>query len=240
MARRVARLTLDTLVDLPEDVRSCLGWELDPVRRAQVERAGAAVEEKEAWVSRVLLEWGSCGRVVYVDDEPAGFVLYAPPAYFPGTASYPTAPLGEDAVQLATAQVFEGYDGAGLGRLLMQEMVKDLLQRGDFRAVEAIGVHRAPEITLTDECVLPVPFLQRVGFKTQRAHPRYPRMRMDMKSVLTWREEMETALARLLGAVRPRRTAAAQRLGRLGRFGRFDGRPPAGPASGGFSPPPAS
>jgi GNAT superfamily N-acetyltransferase len=237
MARRVARLTLDTLVDLPEDVRSCLAWELDPVRRAQVERAGAAVEEKEAWVSRVLLEWGSCGRVVYVDDEPAGFVLYAPPAYFPGTASYPTAPLSEDTVQLATAQVFEGYDGGGLGRLLMQEMVKDLLGRGDFRAIEAIGLHGAPEISLADDCVLPVPFLQRVGFKTQRAHLRYPRMRMDMKSVLTWREEMETALARLLGAVRPRRTAAAQRLGRLGRLGRFDGRPP---ASGGFSPPPAS
>ena len=235
MARRVARLTLDTLATLPDSVRGCLAWELDAVRRAQVERAGAAVEEKEAWLSRVLLEWGSCGRVVYVDDEPAGFVLYAPPAYFPGTASYPTAPLGEDAVQLATAQVFEGYDGVGLGRLLMQEMVKDLLTRGDFRSVEAIGLHGSPT---TGDCLLPAPFLQRVGFKTQRAHLRYPRMRMEMKSVLTWREEMEAALARLLGVVRPRRAAAAQRLGRLSRL---DGRrPPPGAPSGRVSPPPAA
>lgn len=223
MARRVARLTLDTLATLPHEVRSCLAWELDPVRRAQVERAGAAVEEKEAWLSRVLLEWGSCGRVLYVDEEPAGFVLYAPPAYFPGTASFPTAPLSEDAVQLATAQVFEEHRGAGLGRVLMQEMVKDLLTRGDFRSVEAIGVHR---VGPGSDCVLPAPYLQRVGFKTHRAHLRYPRMRMEMKSVLTWREEMESALAKLLGVVRPRRAAAAQRLGRRAA-GRTASPPPA-------------
>jgi len=69
MSRRIARLTLDTLADLPDSARSCLHWERDPVRRAQVERAGAAVQEKEAWVSTVLLEWGSCGRVLYVDDH---------------------------------------------------------------------------------------------------------------------------------------------------------------------------
>jgi GNAT superfamily N-acetyltransferase len=204
MARRVARLTVDTLADLPDPVRECLFWELEPVERARVERAGAAAEEKEAWLSRVLLEWGSCGRVVYVDDEPAAFVLYAPPAYFPGSASIPTFPVGEDAVQLATAEVFEGHRGHGLGRVLMQVMVKDLLQR-ELRAVEAFGVHGRP----TEGCPLPAEFLQRVGFKTQRSHPRYPRMRLELKSVLTWRAEMEAALAKLLGAVRPGRTAPA-------------------------------
>ena len=33
MARRLSRLTVDTLADLPDDVRSCLQWELDPVER---------------------------------------------------------------------------------------------------------------------------------------------------------------------------------------------------------------
>jgi GNAT superfamily N-acetyltransferase len=209
MARRVARLTVDTLADLPAATRTCLFWELDPVRRARVERAGAAAEEKEAWLSRVLLEWGSCGRVLYVDDTPAGFVVYAPSAYFPGSASFPTSPVGEDAVQLATAEVFEEFRGGGLGRVLMQVMVKDLLNR-DLRAVEAFGVHGRP----VEGCPLPAEFLQRVGFKTQRAHARYPRLRLELKSVLTWREEMEAALVRLLGAVRPGRTApAAHRAG---------------------------
>jgi GNAT superfamily N-acetyltransferase len=204
MSRRVARLTVDTLADLPDEGRRCLFWELDPVQRARAERAGAAVEEKEAWMSQVLLEWGSCGRVLYVDDQPAGFVLYAPPAYFPGSASLPTFPISEDAVQLATAEVFEEHRGGGLGRVLMQTMVKDLLQR-DLRAVEAFGVYGRP----TEGCPLPVEFLQRVGFKTHRSHPRYPRMRLEMKSVLTWRAEMEAALAKLLVAVRPGRTAPA-------------------------------
>jgi hypothetical protein len=212
VSRRIARLTLDTLADLPESVRTCLHWERDPVRRAEIERAGAAAEEKEAWVSTVLLEWGSCGRVLYVDDEAAGYVLYAPPVYFPGSASYPTAPVSEDAVQLATAQVFDGYADGGLGRLLMQVMARDLLKRGDVRAVECFGVHGRPSAG----CPLPVEFLQQVGFKTHRPHPRNPRMRLDLKSVLTWREEVEAALTKILDAVRTGRPAAAAPRGATG------------------------
>jgi hypothetical protein len=92
----------------------------------------------------------------------------------------------------------------------MQEVVKDLVQRGGIRAVEAFGTTgaRAPRWALhgTDHtCLLPVEFLQRVGFKTQRPHPRTPRMRLELKSVVTWREEVEAALERLLGVVRPAR-----------------------------------
>jgi GNAT superfamily N-acetyltransferase len=207
VARRVARLTLDTLADLPESARSCLHWELDPVSRRRLPDRESALAEKEAWVSRVLLDWGSCGRVVYVDDQPAGFVTYAPPAYLAGTASLPTAPVSDDAVQLAAAEVFPDYAGGGLGRLLMQEMVKDLVQRGGIRAVEAFGSTGAPSWRRTGDhpCLLPVEFLQRVGFKTQRPHPRSPRMRLELKSVVTWREEVEAALERLVGVVRPSR-----------------------------------
>ena len=205
MARRVARLTLDTLVDLPEDARCCVHWELDPVSRQRLPDRESAVAEKEAWVSHVLLEWGSCGRVVYVDDEPAGFVVYAPPAFLRGSASVPTAPVSDDAVQVAAAQVLPPYAGAGLGRLLMQEVVKDLLQRGGIRAVEAFGATAGWTPGTSDEhpCLLPAEFLQRVGFKTHRPHPRTPRLRLELASVVTWREEVEAALERLLGAVRP-------------------------------------
>ena len=209
MTRRVARLTLDTLADLPEAARSCVQWELDPVSRHRLPDPESAAVEKQAWLSHVLLEWGSCGRVVYVDDQPAGFVVYAPPAYLPGSASLPTAPVSDDAVQVAAATVFEQYAGAGLGRLLMQEVVKDLLQRGGVRAVEAFGSsrggHRRPG-SGAHECLLPVEFLQRVGFGTQRPHPRTPRMRLELTSVVTWREEVEAALERLLGVVRPVRS----------------------------------
>src|SRR5690349_3657053 len=136
MSRRLARLTQDTLLDLPPAVRSDLLWEVDPVRRRALQDGAAeevrarAEAEKAAWVSQVLLEWGSCGRVAYVDDVPAGFVQYAPPVWFPGTSSFATAPVSEDAVQLATVAVFEGYAGAGLGRVLLQVMARDLVKRG--------------------------------------------------------------------------------------------------------------
>ncbi len=211
MGRRLARLTVDNLVDLPLGCGSCVFWELDPVRRARAERAGEGRCEKEAWVSRVLLEWGSCGRIAYVDGDPAGFVVYAPPSYLPGADVFPTAPAGEDAVLLATAMVYPEYAGQGLGRVLMQTVVKDLVKRGGIRALEAFGDNRAPagpgEEAGYGQCVLPTDYLLAVGFRTLRPHPRYPRLRMDLRAAVTWRDEVEQALERLMGAVRPHRPA---------------------------------
>jgi GNAT superfamily N-acetyltransferase len=217
MARRLARLTLDNLCDVPLRCQSCVFWELDAVRRQRAVQAGESGSEKEAWVSRVLLEWGSCGRVAYVDGDPAGYVLYAPPTFLPGADAFPTAPVSEDAVLLATAMVYPEYTGGGLGRVLMQTVVKDLVKRGGIRALEAFGDHRAParvgkgdtDPMTYGDCVLPADYLLRVGFKTHRPHARYPRMRLELKSTVTWRDEVESALERLLGAVRPARHPAA-------------------------------
>lgn len=205
MGRRVAHLTLDNLDDIPQPCRSCVFWELDPVRRDRARRAGETEEEKEAWVSRVLLEWGSCGRIVYVDDQPAGFAIYAPAAFVPGADTFSTAPVSEDAVLLTTVRVLPGYTGGGLGRVLVQSVAKDLIERGGIRAIEAFGDRRGahdPDTSAHLGCVVPAEFLLRVGFKTHRRHARYPRMRLDLKSALTWRDELEQALERLLGAVR--------------------------------------
>ena len=43
MARRTARLTVDTLADLPASVRTCLFWELDPVAGGDDTRLGTAL-----------------------------------------------------------------------------------------------------------------------------------------------------------------------------------------------------
>jgi GNAT superfamily N-acetyltransferase len=202
--RKIARLTLDNLDDLPSACRSCAFWELDAVQRERAIDAGECALEKEAWVSRVLLEWGSCGRIVYVDDQPAGYALYAPPRYVPGAEAFPTSPVSEDAVLLATLRILPQYAGGGLGRVLVQAVVKDVLGRGGIRAIEVFGDLRAGHVHEQLGCVVPADFWLRVGFKTHRSHVRYPRLRMDMRSVLTWREEVEQALEKLLGVVRPR------------------------------------
>ena len=102
MSRKIVRLTLDHLDALSSPCRACLFWELDPVRRERVEDPGA---EKDAWVSEVLREWGSCGRVALVDDVPVGYLVYAPEAFVPGAAGFPTAPVSPDAVLLTMAYV---------------------------------------------------------------------------------------------------------------------------------------
>ncbi|MDH6215056.1 GNAT family N-acetyltransferase [Streptomyces pseudovenezuelae] len=196
MGRRLVPLTLDNLSDLPQRCRACVFWELDPVSGEAAVRGGTAALEKEGWISAVLLDWGSCGRVVYVDDVPAGFVLYAPPAYVPRATAFPTSPVSPDAVQLMTGFIAPGYQGQGLGRVMVQTVAKDVLRRG-FKAIEAFGDARWKE----PGCVLPADHLLAVGFKTVRQHPTYPRLRLELRTTLSWKEDVEMALDRLLGAV---------------------------------------
>ena len=201
MSRKVVNLTLDLLTDLPSPCGSCVFWELDPVAGARAVETGDPGLEKEAWVSATLLEWGSCGKLVYVDDAPAGYVLYAPPAYVPRSLAFPTAPVSADAVLLMTARVIPEFAGCGLGRMLVQNVAKDLL-RHNVRALEAYGDANPPgEGAAT--CMIPADYLLSIGFKTVRPHPRFPRLRLDLRTVLTWREDVEVALERLLGSMHP-------------------------------------
>lgn len=205
MSRRAAALTLDTLADIPDPCRRCVIWELDAVAGRRAHESGDTEFEKEVWVSSTLLEWGSCGRIVYVDDEPAGFVIYAPPVLAPRAMAFPTSPVSADAVLLMTARVLPKYAGGGLARLLIQSAAKDLTRRG-VRAIEAFGI--APGASASQpgdnghHCLIPADALLAVGFKTVRHHHRYPRLRLELKTAISWREDVEQALERILGSVR--------------------------------------
>lgn len=206
MGRRLAPLTLDVLDDLPARCRRCVFWELDPVAAQRAAEAGDTAFEKEAWLSAVLLEWGSAGRVAYVDDVAAGYLLYAPPALVPRSVAFPTSPVSGDAVLLMTGTVLPEHRGGGLARMLVQGAAKDLTRRG-IRAIEAFGLATDPEqpanrYAATTGCLVPADFLLAVGFKTVRPHHRHPRLRLDLKTALSWREDVEQALERILGTVR--------------------------------------
>lgn len=198
MSRRLANITLDNLDDLPARCRRCVFWELDPLGRQRVDDAGDAAREKEWWVSTTLLDWGSCGKILYVDGVPAAYILFAPPLYVPRSVAFPTSPVSADAVLLTTAYVLPEFDGGGLGRMLVQGVAKDLIRRG-VKAIEAFGDLSWEE----PSCLLPAAYLLAVGFKTVRPHPRFPRLRMELKTAVSWREDVEVALERLLGGMTP-------------------------------------
>ncbi len=203
MSRRLGALTLDTVGDLPRPCRRCVAWELAPTAARDAEKAGDVEFEKEAWLSSVLLEWGSCGRIAYVDDEPVGFVTYAPPAFVPRSIGFATSPVSADAVLLMTGAVQPVHRGGGIGRMLVQGAAKDLTRRG-VRAIEAFGTTDRSEVGIGPGhgCVVPSDFLLAVGFKTVRPHPRNPRLRLDLRTALSWREDVEQALEKILGTVR--------------------------------------
>nr|WP_308209128.1 GNAT family N-acetyltransferase [Actinoallomurus purpureus] len=198
MSRRLVNITLDNLEDLPSRCRRCVFWELDPVSKQRAEDCGDTELEKEAWISATLLEWGSCGKIVYVDGVPAGYVLFAPPLYVPRSVAFPTSPVSADAALLMTAHIIPEFQGGGLGRMLVQGVAKDLTRRG-IRAIEAFGDLKWEK----PGCVLPAEYMLAVGFKTVRPHHRFPRLRLELKSAISWREDVEVALERLLGSMSP-------------------------------------
>ena len=197
VTRRLVNITLDNLDDLPRRCRRCVFWELDPVAGERAAENGDLELEKEAWVSAALLEWGSCGKILYVDSVPAGYVMFAPPSYSPRSVAFPTSPVSADAVLLMTAHVLPEFASGGLGRMLVQGVAKDLVRRG-VKALEAFGDAKWDGV---GHCVIPADYLLAVGFKTVRPHPRYPRLRLELKSVASWREDVEVALERLLGSM---------------------------------------
>ena len=139
MTRRLVNVTLDNLDDLPVRCRRCVFWELDPVSRSRAEETGDTALEKEAWVSAALLEWGSCGKIVYVDGVAAGYVLFAPPAYVPRSVAFPTSPVSADAVLLMSgAHRCRSSPAAASAGCSSRRVAKELLRRG-VRAIEAFG-----------------------------------------------------------------------------------------------------
>lgn len=113
MSVRIRPLRLEGFEQLPKHARRCVFWEVDP----QTLRGDSLPDpefEKEAWLSMVMLEWGSCGQVATVDtgesdgdaDEPClGYVLYAPPRAVPRAQRFPTGPVSADAVLLTSMGV---------------------------------------------------------------------------------------------------------------------------------------
>ncbi|KUI05331.1 acetyltransferase [Mycolicibacterium acapulense] len=163
MSARITPLRLEAFEQLPKHARRCVYWEVDPSTLGR-DATGAAVPgvddhlsdpefEKEAWLSMVMLEWGSCGQVAVqcadgeTDDGPVplrgdeaclGYAFYAPPGAVPRAHRFPTAPVSADAVLLTSLGIESGEDAEGLSRALISAVVGDLVRRG-ARALEAFA-----------------------------------------------------------------------------------------------------
>lgn len=226
MSARISPLRLEAFEQLPKHARRCVFWEMEPETAAGEDHLTDPEFEKEAWLSMVMLEWGSCGQVATAagtgDEDDfelpcLGYILYAPPYAVPRAQRFPTAPVSADAVLLTSMAVEPGPDAEGLAHSLVAQVVTEMVRRG-VRALEAFG--RTPDtVELLDpamadptldpvvqalgdcaveQCMIEAAFLQEVGFVVVSPHRYFPRLRLELDKGLGWKAEVEAALERLL------------------------------------------
>jgi GNAT superfamily N-acetyltransferase len=188
-------LTHTNIDDVPRPCRGCVFWEYAPADRALTLGAHDADFEKEAWASEVSLVHGSCGKVCYVDGAPMGYALCGTQEMFHGADVFPLR-ISRDALFLATMRVLPEAAGMGIGKALVQAVLKEAKTRGK-KAVEAYG-DRAWQ---HEACILPGAFLEAIGFRVKREHPRFPLYRLDLGSLAKHRKNVEAAVEAFLESV---------------------------------------
>jgi hypothetical protein len=121
---RITPLRLEAFEQLPKHARRCVFWEVDPSTLGGEDHLTDPEFEKEAWLSMVMLEWGSCGQMAVsapaggradaTDDDPSGecpclgYAFYAPPGAVPRAQLFPSGPVSADAVLLTSLGVETG------------------------------------------------------------------------------------------------------------------------------------
>ncbi len=256
MSARITPLRLEAFDQLPKHARRCVFWEVDPATLGQRDLADPEFE-KEAWLSMVMLEWGSCGQVATAapaDGDEAesaclGYALYAPPRTVPRAHRFPTAPVSPDAVLLTSMRVEPGPFADELPYSLVARVVDELVRRG-VRALEAFGrterVSELPSLVSADpdlmpvlevlgdcsaeQCVIDADFLLDVGFVVVASHPYFPRLRLELDKGLGWKAEVEAALERLLESAALQQPVAAGAPATASAKSRWRGRPDPRPA----------
>lgn len=193
MTRRFRALDASITELMPGPCAACAFWESpEPLPLA----CGAACDGERArsWMRAIEERWGSCGRIVVDDGVPLGFVKYAPASAVPQAQNMPAGPPDPAAVLVCCMHIVPEARQRGLGKVLFQAALRDLVQRGE-RLVQAYGA--AGSVDYATSPVVGVDFLVRMGFTPARPHPEVPLMQLELKSLAAWTDNLEAALEAL-------------------------------------------
>ncbi|MBN1192906.1 MAG: GNAT family N-acetyltransferase [Coriobacteriia bacterium] len=220
MSRRFVGLSVVDSKSLPSRCAGCMYWQSVQILPM---RCGALCDRQAAddWVSKVSAEWGECGRVAVEDGEFLGFIKYAPPRYLPQTRAMPAGPPLDDAPLITCMHIAAEARRHGLGGVLLRDALRDLVGRGE-RTVQAYAL--AQRVDYETAPMVGVDFLLRNGFTVARPHPDVPLLRLDLKSLVSWTDNLDTVLESLRIPVRvPKRAPATLSSSRKRRRGSLDG-----------------
>jgi ribosomal protein S18 acetylase RimI-like enzyme len=207
MTRQLKALSFTAADQLPMSCSACVFWESGGERER---RCGTVcdAELQSAWYRRVTDEWGECGRVAFDADEVLGFIKYAPSGFFPQASTFTAAPEDSSVPLIACLHISSDARHRGLGTVLLRAALRDLVGRGE-RRVEAFGytdlVGQRNEMPM-----LGLNFLLENGFTVVRPDPMYPLLRLDLKSLVLWQDNLEAVLESLRFPLRvPNRAPAS-------------------------------
>ncbi len=193
MPRRLKPLGLGHLERLPSECASCVFWESS---QALEVRCGVRcdADRLREWHRAVSVQWGDPGRVALEDDQVMGFIKYAPPEYFPQALHLPGEVTRERSVLIACMHIHDDARRHGLGSLLLKAALRDVSMHGE-KTVYAYACPRATDMTV--EPMIGMDFLLRNGFAIAHPHPAYPLLKLDMRSLVQWTENLEAVLESL-------------------------------------------
>jgi len=119
------------------------------------------IQITKEWLTKVYHNFGPCVKVAYVADKPVAMVQYAPMDIFP----HVDKPDAHETIVIHCINIAEeGYMGKGIGRKLMESLIRDLkkphlyLGGGQFRKAVALAGRNRPGPAA------PVEFFLKMGF----------------------------------------------------------------------------
>lgn len=206
MSRKLRPLTMADLDNVPSGCAGCVFWESAGERER---KCGAVCDAdlQRAWYRRVADEWGECGRVAFEDDEVLGFIKYAPSQFFPQAATFAAAPEDPSVPLIACLHIAPDARHHGLGSVMLRAALRDLVMRGE-RRVEVFASAKPPAV-IDESPMLSMDFLLRNGFTVSRPDPNYPLLKLDLKSLVMWSENLESVFESLRFPLRSPRRAPA-------------------------------
>jgi hypothetical protein len=188
---RLAGLTKLTLETAPTVCHECIWWQ----------SRGDRDLDKDRWMERVELEFGSFGTIYYDSDgRVLGSMQYGPTGAFPRAHELPGGPPSDDAM-LVTCAYLRDESSPWVLQSLFLAAIGEARDRG-ARAVEAFA-YRYPEGESAYErfhvhkTIFPADFLGDFGFRIVRSAGRAGLARLELGTLIPVTESLRERVLRL-------------------------------------------
>ena len=188
---RLAGLTKLTLETAPTVCHECIWWQ----------SRGRRELDKDRWMERVELEFGSFGTIYYDGDgRVLGSMQYGPAGAFPRAQELPGGPPSDDAM-LVTCAYLRDETSPWVLQSLFLAAIGEARERG-ARAVEAFA-YRYPEGESAYErfhvhkTIFPADFLGDFGFRIVRSAGRAGLARLELSTLIPVKETRREKVLRL-------------------------------------------